>query len=61
MINILIQKLEAMNQAEDDLYERCFKELTDYDLAKIHWADNSPYMISLTSAGLEYFEQKKRR
>ena len=53
------KKLEAMNQAEDDLYRSCFKELSDYDLAKTHWADNGPYMISLTSAGMEYFEQKK--
>lgn len=53
------KKLEAMNQAEDDLYRSCFKELSDYDLAKTHWTDNGPYMISLTSAGMEYFEQKK--
>ena len=53
------KKLEAMNQAEDDLYRSCFKELSDYDLAQTQWADNGPYMISLTSAGLEYFEQKK--
>lgn len=52
-------KLEAMNQADDEIYRSCFKELSDYDLAKTHWADNGPYMISLTSAGLEYFEQKK--
>ena len=53
------KQLEAMYQAEDDLYRSCFKELSDYDLAKTHWADNGPYMISLTSAGMEYFEQKK--
>ena len=53
------KKLDAMNQADDELYRSCFKELSDYDLAKTHWADNGPYMISLTSAGLEYFEQKK--
>ncbi len=52
-------KLEAMNQADDEIYRSCFKELSDYDLAKTHWADNGPYMISLTSAGLEYFEQRK--
>lgn len=53
------EKLEAMNHAEDDLYRSCFKELADYDLVITRWADNGPYMISLTSAGLEYFEQKK--
>ena len=53
------KKLEAMNQAEDDLYRSCFKELSDYDLAKTHWADNGPDMLSLTSAGMEYFAQKK--
>lgn len=53
------KKLEAMNQAEKDLYRSYFKELSDYDLAKTRWADNGPYMISLTSAGMEYFEQKK--
>ena len=52
-------KLEAMNQADDEIYRSCFKELSDYNLAKTHWADNGPYMISLTSAGMEYFEQKK--
>jgi len=53
------KKLEEMNTAEDDLYRSCFKELSDYDLVKTHWADNGPYMITLSSAGLEYFEQKK--
>lgn len=52
------KKLKAMNPAEDNLYRSCFKELSDCNLAKTLWADNGPCMISLTSVGLEYFEQK---
>ena len=52
-------KFETMNVAEDDLCRSCFKELSDYDLVITRWADNGPYMINLTSGGLEYFEQKK--
>lgn len=53
-------KMEQMNCAEDDAYRSCFKELSDCDLVKIYWADGGPFMISLLSAGLEYFEQKKK-
>ncbi|MDO5332138.1 MAG: hypothetical protein Q4E99_05605, partial [Bacillota bacterium] len=57
--DFFFKKLDAMNSAEDALYRSCFKELSENDLAITQWADGGPYMITLTSAGIEYFDQKK--
>ena len=53
------KKLEEMDYSEEELYRSCFKELSNYGLVITRWADNGPYMISLTSAGLEYFGHKE--
>lgn len=53
-------KLDGMEYSEEEMYRSCFKELSDNELAHTHWADNGPYIITLTSTGLEYFEIKSR-
>ena len=53
------QKFEAMTPGEDEIYRSCFAELSDHGMIKTCWADDKPYIISLTSFAVEYFSSKK--
>lgn len=52
------EKFNSFSFEEDNLCRSCFKELSENDLVQTRWADNCPYIISVTSKGLAYFERK---
>ena len=52
------EKFDTFSFEEDNLCRSCFKELSENDLVQTRWADNCPYIISVTSKGLSYFERK---
>ena len=55
-----IKRFESLSFDEDSILRDTFRELKGGGYIKVFWADDIPYLLTLTLDGINYFERKKR-
>ena len=53
-------RFDSMNRDQEVAYRSLFKKLESVGLISVFWADNIPYMLTLTNEGKNYFELKEK-